>query len=146
MSERRTNARARAFMQGRIIFNNGATTLDCTVREYSDTGARIECSGAVTLPDRFELFVPRKGLTRPARIAWRRDGQIGVEFIDQSESAIASPGAIGTLEERVAHLEFEVARLSALLLHLQTWQAGAEKSGSPARAPAETATSRRAAG
>jgi hypothetical protein len=39
MSERRTSSRQKAFLQGRIFFNNRRTSVDCLIRDISEQGA-----------------------------------------------------------------------------------------------------------
>ena len=40
MKERRSSARQKSFLQGRIYFNNRRSSVDCLIRDYSETGAR----------------------------------------------------------------------------------------------------------
>ena len=53
MSEHRRETRQRVFLKGRVVFNNGSSSLDCLVRDMSPTGARLVMSEATTLPDAF---------------------------------------------------------------------------------------------
>jgi hypothetical protein len=103
----RAAPRTRTLLQARIEFNNGATTVDCTVRDLSDTGARLQVGESVVIPSKFALFVPKHNRRYGAVLRWHRGGFAGVEFEpDQaSESDPADP------ESRVARLEAEVARL-----------------------------------
>ena len=41
MSERRISTRQKSFLRGCIQFNHRRTTIDCLVRDISDTGARL---------------------------------------------------------------------------------------------------------
>ena len=52
--------------------------VDCTVRNLSEGGAKLEISGAVTLPDEFDLVIPpeepasaRAPVLAPGRCLWR---------------------------------------------------------------------------
>jgi len=71
-SDQRVAPRLKALIAARIAFNNGQSTLDCLIRNLSDTGAKLIVSAAGTLPECFDLIVAPKSLTRRARIAWRR--------------------------------------------------------------------------
>lgn len=112
--EKRPATRIRTIMNGRIIFNNRSATLDCLVRNLSETGAKLEVSGAVTVPERFELDIPRKGVRRRARMVWRREGEMGVAF----EDAAAEAPADESMADRVKRLEEENARLRARVAEL----------------------------
>jgi hypothetical protein len=85
--DQRPASRVRTIMQGRIVFNNRSATLDCVIRNLSESGAKLELSCSVTLPDRFELVIPRKGETRRARIVWRKDDLMGIAFEKAAEQA-----------------------------------------------------------
>ncbi len=76
-------ARARTFLKGVIYFNNRGTSIDCTIRDLSDTGAKIEFASLVTVPDLIELHIPQKQRTFPARVMRRESYEIGVSFEDQ---------------------------------------------------------------
>ena len=60
MDERRVAMRHKSFLQGRIYFNGRRSSVDCLVREISDTGARLKFSTAVVTPDVVELHIPSK--------------------------------------------------------------------------------------
>jgi hypothetical protein len=55
MSERRTTGRQRVLKAGKIVFNNGASVLDCTVRNVSGTGACLMVVNALAVPAEFDL-------------------------------------------------------------------------------------------
>jgi PilZ domain len=115
-AEKRSAPRTRAFLKGKAIFNNRQSTLDCLVRDISATGARLEVSNAVLLPDAFDLYVAQKDTTMRARITWRRDGEIGVEF-DQPHAA---PAPALDLPARVQRLEAELGLQRMLIAQLRT--------------------------
>ena len=90
MSDKRTSPRLRSFLKGRVVFNGGQNSLDCLIRDISATGARLELSASVTLPDRFDLYLPHRDETCRAHLQWRRGGHIGVAF-DQIDGAPEMP-------------------------------------------------------
>jgi len=65
---------------GRIVFNAGRSTIDCTVRNLSRDGAKLQVASVVGIPDVFDLLLPNT-TRQPCRIAWRKTKEIGVEFI-----------------------------------------------------------------
>jgi hypothetical protein len=107
----RTAPRTRTLLQARIEFNGGATTVDCTVRDLSDTGARLQVAESVTIPSKFTLFVPKHGLRYHALLRWHRGSFAGVEFEteQQPEGEKLDP------EARIVKLEAEVARLRRVI-------------------------------
>ena len=58
MDERRSAQRRRTFWRGSITHSNRAISLDCTVRDVSAGGMRIELPAETPLPDAFEISVP----------------------------------------------------------------------------------------
>ncbi|MBE7202427.1 MAG: PilZ domain-containing protein [Parafilimonas terrae] len=121
MSEHRREARQRVFLKGRIVFNNGASSFDCLVRDLSATGARLMMSDATTLPEVFDLYIPQKDRTYRATLRWRREDGIGVIFEEQARTvaAPADPAAtdasVSMLLKRIGELETENAALRRLL-------------------------------
>ncbi len=91
--------------------------MDCTVRDITTKGARLECSEAVALPDVFELFIPSKDEYFQARVEWRKGNGIGISWAPehQSQSALETFQSGDPLGDRVAKLEHEVALLQKRL-------------------------------
>ena len=113
MSELRRETRLRTFLKGRIVFNNGNSSMDCLVRDLSASGARLMLSQTATLPAAFDLIIPAKGLTHKATLRWRKDDSIGVTFAEDAarpapSMADATPSA---LIARIHELEAENASL-----------------------------------
>jgi PilZ domain len=79
MIEQRAHARHRVFKGGRLAFDNGGV-VDCTVRNISPSGARIDVTNPVGLPAQFTLHIDREHFTRHCQPVWRHDNQIGVAF------------------------------------------------------------------
>ena len=127
LSDKRKQTRLRVFLKGRIHFNNGASSLDCLVRDMSPLGARLVLSETATLPERFDLFVPQKERTYRAALRWRREEGIGVIFEPAgqpaaAEGASAAPAPDATmvvLLRRLSELEAENAALRQRLLAVE---------------------------
>ena len=112
-TERRRVVRQKSFLRGMIYFNNRRSAVDCLIRDISPFGARLTFSDAITTPDVLDLYIPQKEQTLRIRVIWRHGPEVGVAFqeAEQTESG-AEPGS---LAERVARLEAEVATLKRLL-------------------------------
>lgn len=116
-AERRAAGRQRAFLQGRIVFNHGKSAFDCTIRDLSPTGARIQFSDAITVPQSVVLEIPSRSARHEALVRWRSGDKIGIEFQDAAPRAAEAIVQDATLA-RIARLEDEVRRLSAMLERL----------------------------
>ncbi len=114
MVESRESDRVRCFLRAKIVFNNRNSTFDCTVRNISDKGAKIELASAASVPARFELEVPQKNRVYNARILWRDSDAMGVEFIVDNATAAkaASP------DDKIERLERENKRLVGVVRDL----------------------------
>lgn len=119
MQERRTAQRKRSFLKGTAYFNNRQSSMDCVVRDFSDTGARLEFGGPVTLPDVIELHIPSRDETVRAQIRWRSDLEIGVSFGSASAPAKDPAPATSDIGRRVDALEHEVAKLHRLVVEVR---------------------------
>ena len=69
-------------MRGRIVFNGQSSSVECTVRDTSETGARLLVSGSVTIPGAFELEIPKTGARRPVELVWTKPECCGVQFVE----------------------------------------------------------------
>lgn len=116
IKDQRPASRVRTIMQGRIVFNNGSATLDCVIRNLSETGAKLELSSSVTIPDRFQLVIPRRSETRRARIVWHRDELMGIAF----ENAAEHTPEAGSMASRLKSAQDENARLRRCLAELKS--------------------------
>lgn len=106
--------RLRTFLKGVVYYDNRHVSIECTVRDLSDTGARIAFAAPVTVPDVVELFIPQKQRTFLAQIERRERCEIGVSFRDQRSGAQRRE-ADATVAERVSALEQEVATLRRMV-------------------------------
>jgi len=79
VDEHRTAPRRRLLKSGRISFGGGAA-IDCTIRNFSETGAALEVSSPVGIPERFTLVVEADHGHLPCRVIWRKEKRIGVHF------------------------------------------------------------------
>ena len=121
MSQPRKAERVRSLLSAQVIFNKNASTIDCVVKNIASAGARLQIADGIALPTEFDLSIPHKGRIYRARIVWRDDGVVGVEFIDShAEGASAStPRQDETEADRADRLMKDNARLRAQVLELQ---------------------------
>lgn len=108
--EHRSATRVRTVLKAEIRYNDGLMRTSCLVRDLSETGARLELSGEMALPEQFDLYIEKKRQTRRVTVKRQHGRELGVAFID-----VAGGSSDPELPERVAKLEAEVAALRELL-------------------------------
>ncbi len=101
-----------------IYYDNRRVSIDCTIRDLSDAGARIALQTLVTVPDNIELFIPQKQRTLPARVQRREPYEIGVSFDDQ-RAGEPRRSVDAELTERVTKIEAELTAMRRLLKQLK---------------------------
>ncbi len=80
MGEQRKERRFRVLKSGRIIVGDKAPKIDCTVRDLSDSGARlIVPSSTFGVPGEFLLAIG-EAAPRRCRVVRRTMNEIGVQF------------------------------------------------------------------
>ena len=79
MDEQRTASRRRLLKSGKITFGGGA--IDCTVRNFSETGAALDVISPVGIPENFTLMIEADHIDVTCRVVWRKQSQIGVCFV-----------------------------------------------------------------
>ncbi len=114
-SNHRRSERMRSFMAARIVFNKGAMKVDCTIRNTSDGGAKIEVSASVALPEHFELQIPQRNISRRVRLAWRHENFCGVAYLDAPAD---SDAPVEMTDETEAHLRARIRELEQTITKL----------------------------
>jgi hypothetical protein len=79
MIEKRATPRHRVLKRGTIAFGGGGG-VDCTVRNLSSNGARLDVASPVGLPPSFMLVIESDQFIRRCRPVWSADQRIGVAF------------------------------------------------------------------
>lgn len=116
MVEARRSERVRCFLSARILFNNGASTIDCMVKNIAKEGAKIEIAHSLSIPAEFDLLVPQRGRTYRSKMVWRDVDSIGVEFIEADAAMSADARAtIQQLEAENRKLRAGIAQLTKRL-------------------------------
>lgn len=80
-ANQRAEARARTLKGGRVVFNGGYSSYDCTIRNLSSGGAMLQFSSTLGIPNAFELFVNNSaGEKYACTVRWRTNIALGVAF------------------------------------------------------------------
>ncbi|MGC2155435.1 MAG: PilZ domain-containing protein [Pseudolabrys sp.] len=95
MCERGKSDRARTFLGGMIAFNKRNSTMDCRVRDFSATGARVQLTNTAIVPDQFDLTIARKERSFRASMVWRSGNEAGVAFLGEYNNENARAAGVG---------------------------------------------------
>lgn len=77
--EKRAVPRRRTLKGARIVVNDGFSTFQCTVRNLSEQGAKLQLASIIGIPDQFTLMLDDKQ-SFACTVIWRRETEIGVTF------------------------------------------------------------------
>lgn len=77
--EKRAAPRHRVLKHGTLAFHGGGG-IDCTVRNISSNGARVDIASPVGVPACFTLVIEADQFMRRCRAVWSSERQIGVAF------------------------------------------------------------------
>lgn len=83
--ERRNAIRREVELKATIGGEAGQPGWDALVRNISDSGARLEGADLSASPEYFDLTITEESgeaKKRPARVMWRTEGAVGVNFCD----------------------------------------------------------------
>jgi len=86
MEKSRRALRRRTLKGGKIILSEW-TVLDCTIRDLSEGGARLEFGALTELPKEFNLLLVSENLIIPAAVAWQKGNKVGVRFTGPGKAA-----------------------------------------------------------
>lgn len=78
--DNRNTQRHRTLKGAKIVLNDGFSTFQCTVRNMSDTGAKLLVASIIGVPHTFTLAMD-DGRKFDCETAWRTETEIGVRFV-----------------------------------------------------------------
>jgi hypothetical protein len=82
-SNSRRAPRQRVLKTVKIYRMNGSHAMDTTVRDLSETGARIVCKDQLALPNELKFVLPGDGFMHIGRVVWRRGELAGIQFLSE---------------------------------------------------------------
>jgi diguanylate cyclase (GGDEF)-like protein len=77
----RRSPRQRVFKRGRILTPDSNSTIDCTLRNVSQTGAALRFDVFFALPEEFDLVLVGAGQKRRCRVRWQSGVDVGVQYL-----------------------------------------------------------------
>lgn len=88
-ADHRSDRRAKQLKSGIIVTNGRKSTLACTIRDVSTSGARLRLGSVVNLPEEFELIFVNDRKIVPVKKCWHTHPECGVTFIGRMRPAPA---------------------------------------------------------
>ena len=81
VENRRKTVRKRTLQRGKIVYGDGAYTVDCLIRDISVNGARITVEKGVSMPTHVHLIDIQGGIAYAAEVASIRSPAFGLHFL-----------------------------------------------------------------
>jgi hypothetical protein len=80
-AENRRSSRRIVVEDARIISKRGGWSLtNCTVRDISEGGVKLQIDPSLEIPTNFDLMLVNEMVIMPVRIRWRRRNFMGLQF------------------------------------------------------------------
>ena len=81
--ERRISPRRKTRFKATIVFGDDRSTAGCTVRDLSETGARLKLDPSDLVPTRFHLIWLADRAVLEVEAVWRSQGEMGIKFLSK---------------------------------------------------------------
>jgi hypothetical protein len=81
--ERRNNVRQRVLLGGKLVYGASDFSVDCTIRDLNETGARVRLGANILVDDRVWLIHFRAAVAYWSIVAWRKPPELGLEFLEK---------------------------------------------------------------
>ena len=81
LAPQRNQNRQRVLKSAVITFSGGHSTMNCAVRDISETGAKLRFDTPKGPPDTFALRLELDGIEADCEVTWRRVLDVGVKFM-----------------------------------------------------------------
>ena len=119
MIEKRKTPRQKSLFRGIVCPADTNCTVECTVRDISQTGARLKFdSTPPIISEHLDLSIPIKGQTYRGKVVWCNGDEIGITFESYADVG-NSHSSDDELSCRVSRLEAEIVALKQLIKRLQ---------------------------
>ena len=96
--EARKSLRKRVLLGGIVVYNEGAFSTQCRIRDISEGGARIQLSGGQVIPTRVVLVDTRNRSAHVAEVMWFRPPEAGLRFLSSHQLASELPAHLHYLK------------------------------------------------
>jgi hypothetical protein len=78
---RKSLPRNRVLLSGKLVFDNCARTVDCTIHNKTTKGAQVKLASAEPIPARVYLIDVKNGLAIDCHVSWVRPTELGLKFL-----------------------------------------------------------------
>lgn len=78
---RKAPPRSRALLSGKLVFDNANQSIDCTIRDLTQRGAKVKISTVTPLPSHLYLIDIKRGLAFESEVIWSRPPELGLKFL-----------------------------------------------------------------
>ena len=77
----RIETRRRTLEPGFIVVHGNSSDVGCTIRDFSDSGARLRVENGYLLPPHFILKTETDPVGYHCEIVWRKSDEVGIRFL-----------------------------------------------------------------
>jgi hypothetical protein len=77
----RKTPRRKTLKGGKIVFDDGHSTIECVIRNMSKGGAMLTVTNMWGVPNKFVLKFTSDSAMYECRVAWKRTPQLGVQYL-----------------------------------------------------------------
>ncbi len=92
---RRSNQRFRSYLHGKLIFEGPAFSADCTIRNLSQIGARVDVPVGAVYPAHALLLVTKTGAVHESTTIWASATAVGLCFDRSFDLNAGAPSRLG---------------------------------------------------
>jgi hypothetical protein len=85
----RKSQRRRVLKDGKLIFGQSQSIIDCTIDNVSEGGAHVRVTSSHGVPEEFYLVETTKAVIHRAVVAWRTTTGIGLRILGPMEDVAA---------------------------------------------------------
>jgi PilZ domain-containing protein len=78
----RADPRFEVRIRGKLMWANGASSKDCTIKDLSEGGAQVDTIVFTDVPTTLDLFEGKNGDIFECVVRWQRGPMIGLQFLD----------------------------------------------------------------
>lgn len=83
----RVARRSRVLKGAKLVHMKNWSLVDCTIKDISLTGAKLICGDQYSVADQFRFMIPSDNTIQPAKVVWRKDNMLGIEFTGEKTRA-----------------------------------------------------------
>ena len=79
-ADQRHAPRRRVLLGGKMVEPDGAFSTSCTIRDLNDAGAKVRLPAPVPVGEHVYLIELRSGVAHQVKVAWRKNGDMGLSY------------------------------------------------------------------